>query len=72
MCIRDRLNLDERGVWINERENFERFNTDGNINNGDTTDRGDETTDQSPPSPEEVEQPEFEQLPAVEQAIEFP
>lgn len=66
------LNLDERGVWINERENFERFNTDGNINNGDTTDRGDETTDQSPPSPEEVEQPEFEQLPAVEQAIEFP
>ena len=65
------LNLDDQGVWINETENFERYGDDAGAS-VDTFDSEHADADQSPPSPQEIEQPEFEQLPPAEDVIEFP
>ena len=41
------LNLDERGIWINERENFERYRVDTNASDISAADRGiDDDADQ--------------------------
>ena len=65
------LNLDERGVWINEQENFESFNVDGDVGDRDASDRGNSDSDQSTPLPDEFEQPDFEES-LTEEEVEFP
>lgn len=58
------LMLDEQGVWINEQENFDRFRAGGINSNpvdaGSTDDRT-PVDGESPPLPEEITQPEYEE-----------
>ena len=64
------LNLDENGVWINERENFERFNSNETPNNP-IIDNEVFGGDQPAASENEFQRPTFEEA-DVEEAIELP
>ena len=67
------LNLDENGVWINERENFGGFNTTETPNN-DSTD-GDGIFDADQPSTstdDDIRRPDFEEAAAEEDAGQLP
>jgi len=66
------LNLDENGVWINERENFGRFNTTETPNDNSTDSDGIVDADQPSTSTDDIPQPEFEEAVPEEAADQLP